>query len=81
MPGEVFGCIGCHENKNQAVPNIPATAAARTGISPLEPFHDVTGQGFSFPKVIQPILDAKCVECHRGGDTPVPDLRATRALR
>jgi hypothetical protein len=77
MPGEVFSCVGCHENKNQAVPNKTATTALQTGIKPLEPFYDVTGQGFSFPKMIQPILDAKCVECHRGGGTSTPDLRET----
>jgi hypothetical protein len=49
--------------------------ALRDGIRPLRPFYDVTGKGFSFPKTIQPILDAKCVRCHNG-PTP-PDLRAT----
>jgi len=77
MPGEVFSCIGCHENKNEAAANKPTTIALRAGIKPLEPFYDVTGKGFSFPKTIQPILDAKCVDCHKGGDTKPPDLRAT----
>jgi len=77
MPGEVFGCIGCHESKNDAVPNKLTTIAMKKGVKKLDPFYDVSGKGFSFPKMIQPILDAKCVECHKGGDTNPPDLRAT----
>ncbi|MCY2996192.1 MAG: hypothetical protein NTY19_51335 [Planctomycetota bacterium] len=77
MPGEVFSCTGCHENKNEAVSNEQTSLALKAGIKPLEPFYDITGKGFSFPQVIQPILDAKCVKCHQGGDTKPPDLRST----
>ena len=75
MPGETFSCVGCHEFKNETIPNQPTTMALRAGVKPLEPFYDVTGRGFSFPKMIQPILDARCVRCH-DGSTP-PDLRDT----
>lgn len=77
MPGEVFSCTGCHEDKNEAAPNKPTTMAQHAGIKPLEPFYDITGKGFSFPKMIQPILEAKCVRCHQGAETAPPDLRAT----
>jgi len=78
MPGEVFGCIGCHESKNEAVAaNKAVTMALKKGVKPLEPFYDITGKGFSFPKMIQPIFDAKCVKCHKGGKTKPPDLSAT----
>ncbi len=62
MPGEVFGGVGCHEDKNEVVPNRAVTLALKRGVQPLEPFYDITGKGFSFPEMIQPILDAKCVE-------------------
>jgi hypothetical protein len=75
MPGEVHGCVGCHENKNETLLPKPATLALQAGIQSLGPFHDVTGKGFSFPKTIQPIFDAKCVSCHDGSQPP--DLRAT----
>lgn len=77
MPGEVFSCVGCHENKNEAVSGKSTTMAQKVGIKQLDPFYDISGQGFSFPKMIQPILDARCVQCHKGGDTKPPDLRAT----
>jgi len=75
MPGEVFSCVGCHEKKNETTAAGSTTMALRAGIKPLEPFYDVTGKGFSFPKMIRPILDAKCVRCH--DDSQPPDLRAT----
>jgi len=75
MPGEVFSCVGCHEDKNETAVAKPAVMALKAGIRPLEPFYDITGKGFSFPKMIQPILDAKCVRCHDGSEPP--DLRAT----
>lgn len=77
MPGEVFSCIGCHENKNETAPHKATTMALTAGIKPLEPFYDITNKGFSFPRMIQPIFDAKCVQCHQGGATKPPDLRST----
>jgi len=75
MPGETFGCIGCHERKNETAPYASTTMALRGGVKPLEPFYDISGQGFSFPKMVQPIFDAKCIECHDGSEPP--DLRST----
>jgi hypothetical protein len=78
MPGEVFGCIGCHEDKSQTVTAKAAvTMALKKGVKPLDPFYDLSNRGFSFPKMIQPIFDAKCVKCHKGGKTKPPDLSAT----
>ena len=77
MPGEVFSCIGCHEDKNEVVASKKSvTMALKKGVKSLEPFYDITGRGFSFPKMIQPIFDAKCVKCHKGGKTEPPDLRS-----
>ena len=75
MPGEVFSCVGCHENKNEVITGKSTTLALKAGIKPLKPFYDASGKGFSFPKVIQPILDKKCVSCHAGKEPP--DLRST----
>jgi len=78
MPGEVFGCIGCHEDKNQTFIGKSATMAMKAGIKPLEPFYDISGKGFSFPKMIQPILDKKCISCHDDSeDADAPDLQST----
>jgi len=77
MPGERFGCIGCHEDKNQAAAGRSAvTMAMKKGVKPLDPFYDISNKGFSFPRMIQPIFDAKCVKCHKGGKTDPPNLTA-----
>ena len=65
QPGETFSCVGCHEDKNSTPPAAPVlTRAMQAGPQPLEPFYGDT-RGFSFPRLIQPILDKHCVSCHR----------------
>ena len=80
MPGETFGCVGCHENKNDAPPPGAATMVAKKGAQALTPFHHVRG-GFSFAKHVQPILDKNCISCHDGKEThkgtPLMDLTDT----
>ena len=65
-PGEKQVCIGCHEPRNTAPPNLHA-AAVRRPPSPLTP--PAWGGGiFDFVKHVQPVLDAHCVKCHSGPD-------------
>ena len=65
MPGEVIGCVGCHEERGNTPRRAPAGTrmAMRRRPSRLEP---VPGVPFmiDFPRHIQPILDSHCVECH-----------------
>ena len=82
MPGEVFSCVGCHEDKNTVPPAIATTTMAMAkGVQKLQP--DVwqqgegyeefdpytTKKGFSFVEEIQPILDESCVTCHNNTET------------
>jgi hypothetical protein len=66
QPGEYFGCVGCHEHKNSAPPteNYGFSLAMKAGLQAPEPFYGPP-RGFSFPKEIQPILDAHCIRCHK----------------
>jgi hypothetical protein len=67
-PGETLVCVGCHEPKRgtpkMRSPGIAMKKAARkltpamAGANPL-----------SFPRLIQPILDAKCLACHKKNAT------------
>ena len=64
MPGEVTGCVGCHEARTQtalweAAPRL-ATLRPASVIRPIEGIPQV----FDFPRDIQPILDRHCVSCH-----------------
>ncbi len=82
QPGETFACVGCHEQKNAAPPAVWSKSAAyAAGAQPLASFQGLEARGFSYPKDVQPILDAHCVKCHDGGATErgkkLPDLTGT----
>ena len=66
QPGEVLGCVGCHEPRT-ATPR-PGTAsvtlAARRAVRRIKPVAG-TPEVFDFPRDIQPILDRHCVACHK----------------
>ena len=68
QPGERFACVGCHENKNEISLAAGTTQAMKAGPKPLDPFYG-PAVGFSFPKMIQPILDKHCITCHDGKKT------------
>jgi hypothetical protein len=63
--GERLVCQGCHEQKSQAA-KVPAALplALRRPPSALTP--DVDGsKPFSYPRLVQPVLDRNCVPCHQ----------------
>ncbi len=67
-PGEVTGCVGCHENRHAAPP-------AATGSFPLavtRPPSRLEGwygepRLFSYVDEVQPVFDRACVRCHDSG--------------
>ena len=75
-PGEQKGCLGCHEKSdgNRHPYAQEDTLAWKRGVQKLRPFYGAP-RGFSFPREIQPILDAKCVACHDGTREGAVDLR------
>ncbi len=64
MPGETMTCQGCHEPKTRTAA-APRTlpAAMKREPSRIEPGPEGS-KPYSFPRLVQPILDAKCVSCH-----------------
>ncbi len=65
MPGEVQGCIGCHEPRGTASgAHAPAALGART--PPDAPAHPEWGppEGFDYSRIVQPVLDRHCIACH-----------------
>lgn len=66
QPGENRGCVGCHEQQQTTFPNPEnRVKAALRRPSELAPGSDGT-QPFSYPILMQPLLDSRCVECHSG---------------
>lgn len=63
QPGEVTGCVGCHEQRTESLlptGNMSALARRPSLVEPIEDCPDV----FDFPRDIQPILDRLCADCH-----------------
>ena len=64
MPGEVTGCVGCHEQRTRtAAWNSSTRIASIRRASTIRPIEGVP-QVIDFPRDIQPILDRHCVGCH-----------------
>jgi hypothetical protein len=71
QPGEHAACQGCHEPRGKTpVGNFPLLAMHRAP-SRLRPDVDGTNP-FSYPRLVQPVLDKNCVSCHQE--------KATKAL-
>ncbi|MDR2114800.1 MAG: hypothetical protein LBP87_00305, partial [Planctomycetaceae bacterium] len=73
QPAEMFSCVGCHEEKGTTRNNplsrggTMRTLALRKSPRKPVPLNGVSAEtGFSFERIIQPILDKHCVQCHTG---------------
>jgi hypothetical protein len=73
QPGQFLSCTGCHESRGDTPPALPTLASLRPP-SRITPGPDGSWP-LRFDRLIQPVLDAKCVSCHRDG---ADDPRAAR---
>ncbi|MBP7053757.1 MAG: hypothetical protein KBE65_22325 [Phycisphaerae bacterium] len=76
QPGERRSCVGCHEPPGTTSPGRPDMLALRRVPSAIEPGPEGT-QPWSYPLLVQPILDRHCVRCHDGSEG---DLKAAPVL-
>ena len=73
QPGENRSCIGCHEDRSEA-PAIQAPLAFKHPPREADPPSWGTGP-LDYQRVVQPVLDAKCVRCHDAKHKRKIDLR------
>jgi len=74
QPGERESCLGCHEDRRKSA-SVPAQARALQR-PPSQIAPEVSGsRPFNFLKLVQPVLDAKCVKCHDGTKNGCPSLK------
>ncbi|MBE0535702.1 MAG: hypothetical protein IH624_08525 [Phycisphaerae bacterium] len=76
QPGERRGCVGCHEPRNASLEMTARPMAMKRAASVIEPGPEGT-LPFSFPLLVQPVLDRNCVSCHdgsTGSGKSAPDL-------
>ena len=63
QPGEVTGCVGCHEQRTESFLPSANLMAANRRPSRIEPIADCPDV-LDFPRDVQPVLDRLCVDCH-----------------
>lgn len=68
QPGETLSCVGCHEPRHVAPAVAAPPLALRREPSAITPGPEGS-KPFSFPRLVQPILDRKCTACHGGEKT------------
>jgi hypothetical protein len=64
-PGETLGCVGCHESRHSAVPNLARKAVGRAP-DRLKPWYGAP-RLFNYRTEVQPVFDKHCVRCHDFG--------------
>ncbi|MHB8954287.1 MAG: HzsA-related protein [Pirellulaceae bacterium] len=76
QPGEQRSCIGCHDARSAAPPrHVPQSLTQERQALVPPPWGAVA---FDFERVVQPVLDAKCVRCHDMKSDVKLDLRGNR---
>jgi hydrazine synthase alpha subunit-like protein len=68
QPGQRLGCVGCHEPPGTSPESRPLLALRRPA-STISPGPEGS-MPFSFPRLVQPVLDRHCVSCHDGSQGP-----------
>lgn len=63
QPGEQASCVGCHEPRSSAVAERGNALAAQREPSVIARGPDGS-QPLSYPLLVQPVLERRCVECH-----------------
>jgi len=77
QPGEKAVCQGCHESTTHAPTPIGDTMPLAMGRAPSKLKADVDGTNpFSYPRLVQPVLEKNCVECHAKNADKAPRLDA-----
>jgi len=72
MPGERQSCVGCHSDRNYAAAPTHYTMASFASARPAQPLKEPdwgSEHGFSFARVVQPVLDRHCASCHDAGSS------------
>ncbi|WP_165229742.1 hypothetical protein [Aquisphaera insulae] len=79
QPGETASCLGCHEPRHQSpASSRDATPSLAMRRRPSQPSPDVDGTNpFSYPRLVQPVLDQYCVSCHQKSAGKAPALART----
>jgi hypothetical protein len=73
QPGEQQSCAGCHEHRMKTASLGAPALALRRAPSQIKPGPEGS-LPFSYPRLVQPVLDRNCVTCHDGKNPERPIL-------
>lgn len=74
QPGEKASCQGCHESRRTA-PQVRNAMPAALKRPPSRPIPGPDGTNpFSYPRLVQPVLDRHCAACHERHPEKAPRL-------
>jgi len=74
QPGERLVCQGCHEPRHRA-PTAPKHVPLAIQREPSKLQGDVDGTNpFSYPRLVQPVLEKHCLSCHQKNADKAPRL-------
>ena len=74
QPGERVSCVGCHEQRLGAPAGMRPALAVQREASRITPGPEGSNP-FSYPLLVQPVLDKHCVRCHSGEHPAGPEGR------
>ncbi len=72
-PGENQSCNGCHDHRHFTAAPTALPLALQRPPSSIHPGPDGS-RPFSYPRLVQPVLDQHCVRCHDGKEPDRPVL-------
>ena len=76
-PGETLTCNGCHESREERMREEAGASRLALKRPPSRIVPEPEGsKPYCYPRLVQPVLDAKCVSCHgENRKEGMPDLR------
>jgi len=78
QPGERESCVGCHEDRRSSYAPARSSLALKRPPSAITPEKAPGAKPFNYLKMVQPILDRRCVSCHDGSKKNVPSLKGDK---
>ena len=74
LPGQTLSCVGCHESRDQAPPPSGMPLAVARVPSKLSPGPEGSWP-LRFDRLVQPVLNGQCIQCHSPGSADVQAAR------
>jgi len=73
-PGEQLTCLGCHERSGQAPAHDTVPLALQRPPSRLVPNLEDGSCPLTYARLVEPLLENKCNQCHEKNKQPEPEL-------